>query len=121
MIDIVFQLLLFFALSAQFETARALQVKLPAAANAEIDARRDVIVTVTMAGQYFVDGLEVAPAELTSAIRDALAGAPQRVVRVEADAGADVAPAVAALDAARGAGADVATIATQHVADKVSR
>lgn len=113
LIDVVFQLLLFFALSLQFDAARGMKVNLPEAATSEMNQFRGVVVTVAPDGRYVLDGRDLDESALVAAIRLALEGANSKVVRIEADEIANVGPAVRALDAARIAGADAATLATR--------
>lgn len=117
LVDIIFQLLLFFALSARFEAARTLPVSLPGAVYAEPSAARGLTVTVAADGRLFLDDRPVAAAHLADELRAALATAPRRAVRIEADAAAPVQAAVAALDAAKGAGAAAVAFATRSFAE----
>lgn len=111
MIDIVFQLLLFFALSTSF-SSQSLPVNLPEASTAQLERPNAVILTVMEDGRYFLGDREIASGNLVVELGAALGGADRRIVRIEADERADVGPSVRALDAARAAGAEAATIAT---------
>lgn len=115
LIDMVFQLLLFFALTSSISEARALRVNLPAAATADREREEPVVLVVTSEGRYLLEEGEIPADDLPSAIRSRLAGQSDRPVRIEADEAAEVGPAIRALDAARAAGARSASIATRHL------
>ena len=117
LIDIVFLLLLFFALSFSVAREQVIRVALPAAASARADEAGPILLQVTRDGRFVLATRAIAEAGLVEALRDALAGAPRQAVRIEADREAAVAAAVRALDAARLAGAEAATIATVSVAE----
>jgi biopolymer transport protein ExbD len=65
LIDIVFQLLIFFLLTATFQNNPAFNVKLPKAQNRDVvQEPKAVVVTLSASGEYEVDGNIVDPREL---------------------------------------------------------
>jgi len=65
LIDIVFQLLIFFLLTATFQETPSFKVKLPKAKNTDVTKEpKAVIVTLTSEGTYEVDGKTVDAREL---------------------------------------------------------
>jgi len=65
LIDIVFQLLIFFLLTATFQETPSFKVKLPKAKNTDVTKEpKAVVVTLGSDGTYSVDGMTVDSAEL---------------------------------------------------------
>lgn len=65
LIDVVFQLLIFFLLTATFQNNPAFDVKLPKAKNRDTTAEpKAVVVTLSSSGDYEVDGKRVDTREL---------------------------------------------------------
>ena len=65
LIDIVFQLLIFFLLTATFQNNPAFRVKLPKAKNRDVTQQpKAVVVTISSDGRYEVDGKPVEAREL---------------------------------------------------------
>lgn len=111
LIDIVFQLLLFFALTLSVQNMTSMKVTLPTATSAEIEDPEIVLVTIDSQGAVFLGEKEITLNLITS-LQDEVDASPSKIVRIEADEGANVGRAVEVLDAARIAGARVATIGT---------
>lgn len=89
MIDVVFQLLLFFLIASEFaQEERQLEVVLPQASEAKplISKPRELFVNVDQRGAYFVDGKFINAAELDKALHTAAANNPGRqTVIIRAD------------------------------------
>ena len=71
LIDVVFQLLLFYAVTTQFVADERLKLQLPEAATAEREATQKPLVAevvVSASGAVLVDGVAVADADLESTI-----------------------------------------------------
>jgi len=65
LIDIVFQLLIFFVLTATFQTNPAFNVKLPKARNRDhVQEPKAVVINLNADGQYELDGKQVDIREL---------------------------------------------------------
>ncbi len=79
LIDIVFQLLIFFLVATRFaQEDRELEVTLPSAREAQplIAEPREVFVNVDREGRYFVDGRTLNAFELETVLRQAVANNP---------------------------------------------
>lgn len=114
LIDVVFQLLLFYAVTTQFVADDRMKLKLPEAKTAERQASettRPTEVVVNAAGDVLVDGRVVRDADLDAAIRQIVAKDPERGLTIRGDQGADYGKVVAVLDAARSAGAKAINLA----------
>ena len=114
LIDVVFLLLLFFMLAATFGELNFLELELPraaAAAPAAPAARLDLAVDA--AGGWHLDGNALpADSRARTALRAALAAAPEAAVYVHAHALAPHGAVVQLAAAARAAGADSVRLAT---------
>ena len=103
MIDVVFQLLLFFLVASRFaDEERQLKVVLPQASEARpLTARpSEFSITIDRAGRYYVDGRQMAPEMVEPALRKAAANNPGRqTVIIRADKRADVEHAVFVMNA----------------------
>lgn len=113
LIDVVFLLLIFFVVTSTFLERPGIDLSLPEAGSAEVAGREDVTVRLAAGGETFVGEERVEPDALEAAIRDRLAeGGSERVV-LEADEQAMHGQVVAAMDAARNAGATTLVVATR--------
>ncbi len=124
MIDTMAFLLVFFMIASLAMTQQAgLRVSLPRAeaAAAQTWGDRQLVVTLDHAGKVYLNKDRVTLSSLGNEIRERLAGRPDLVVVVNADAGVRHGDVVAAMDAAKAAGAAHMAIATrppQKLADE---
>ena len=108
LIDVVFQLLLFYAVTTQFVADERLKLQLPEARTAQEEAgqqQRSSEIVVNAAGQVFIDGRVVPDTDLETAIRKAVKSSPEKALTIRGDQGADYGKVVRVLDLAREAGA----------------
>ena len=121
MIDVVFQLLLFFLVSTQFITRPAIQVDLPRASSEQIIAsEQDLNVWVTRSGVLYLDDEELNLEALASAFMSAYGENPSALVVIRADLGVSHGDVVGVMDAARDAGLERLAIATDQRAQPES-
>ena len=113
LIDLVFLLLIYFLLTSNFLNEQGIAVRLPAARAAAQPRPEAVLVTVDRQGRFFVNGKETAADGLDSRLCHLLAGRRERAVVVRADRSVAVDRVVTALDAARAAGAQRLSLATE--------
>lgn len=114
MIDTVFFLLVFFMMASLSMTVnRGLPVKLPAAASGVPERKEPVALTLTRAGELYLDKVAVRPESLPARLRQALAASSQLVVIVNADREVPHGRVVAVMDAARQAGVTRLAIAVE--------
>jgi biopolymer transport protein ExbD len=105
LIDVVFQLLIFFILTTTFETNPAFQVKLPKANNADVKQEpKSVVVTVTSDGRVEVDGKQIDDAELEARLCNAANSDASTGVNIRADAATEHQHVVKVMDLAKTCG-----------------
>ncbi|MCB9662624.1 MAG: biopolymer transporter ExbD [Alphaproteobacteria bacterium] len=114
MIDIVFQLVLFFMVSTTFVSAPGLEVELPRASTDEVLAERDdVSVWIGADGSVAVDEEPVDLAELRLRLRRAAERDRGTLVILKADQGVPHGRVVTVMDLARTLGLERIAIATE--------
>jgi biopolymer transport protein ExbD len=101
LIDIVFQLLLFFMLVTNFLNP-SLDLSLPSSTTARVNDQRSATVAITAAGSVYLNGQPIAWVELAPALRAQAAGV--ELVRVRADGATPHRDVVRAFDCIRAAG-----------------
>ncbi|MFZ3033936.1 MAG: biopolymer transporter ExbD [Parvibaculum sp.] len=111
LIDVVFQLLIFFMLTTTFMHSQMLTVSTPAPSQGALPQDANVVEIWLMAdGSMRVAEKPVMPENLTEAVKKALDGRTDLTVSIFAERGARTQEFVAAVEAARNAGAkNVAT------------
>jgi len=109
LIDCVFLLLMFYAVTAQFVSDERLKLKLPEAKTAEQAgsevADRSSVVVVAADGTVWIDERLVPDSELEAKIRQMVAAAPERAIILRGDRDANYGVVVHVLDIARSVGA----------------
>jgi len=113
MIDIVFQLVLFFMVSTTFVTSPGIQVDLPrSSAQTVLSEDKDIQVWMTAEGAVFVDEQPVDSASLRRLFLDAARANPNTMVIIKADAGVSHGRVVTVMDQAKAVGLSRLAIAT---------
>jgi biopolymer transport protein ExbD len=116
----VFLLLLFFVVTSTFLERPGLDLTLPAASPTEVARRDEVTLELDAEGAAWLQGRRVAEEDLEGELQAALAaGGTERVV-LEADEQVSHGRVVAAMDAARRAGATGLVVATRPREDPAS-
>jgi len=109
MIDVVFLLLIFYAVTTQFVTDDRLKLKLPEAKTAESEGvgREEMPPEVKIAadGTVWINNVIVPDDQLEAQIKALVDRAPEKAVILKGDRDADYGVVVRVLDIARGAGA----------------
>lgn len=114
MIDIVFQLVLFFMVSTTFISSPGIQVDLPrASSEVVLSEKQDVEVWMTLQGAVYVDDEPVDEPELRQRLRRAAERDPNTLVILKADAGVTHGRVVTVMDMARALGLSRLAIATE--------
>lgn len=114
MIDIVFQLVLFFMVTTTFKTSSAIQVDLPRSApDVVVAEREDLFVVIGRDGQVFLGDSPVGSAALSAAFAAAAAARADTLVIIKADRGTDHGTVVSVMDLARSYGLSRLAIATE--------
>lgn len=118
MIDIVFQLVLFFMVSTTFISSPGIQVDLPrSSAQTVLSDDHDINVWMTAEGAVFVDDVPVDSARLLQLFTAGARSDPNTLVVIKADAGVAHGRVVAVMDQARGVGLTRLAIATDPDAE----
>ena len=104
LIDVVFQLLIFFMLSSSF-LAPALKLDLPQAVSRDVKELEQVVVTIDREGQVFLNTRKTSMADLRSDLEAALRRGPKKAVHLRGDKEMPYRFFVQAMDLARQAGA----------------
>ena len=109
LIDVIFLLLIFYAVTTQFVTDERLKLKLPEAETAESvginQEEKPPEVKVAVDGTIWIDDRIVPESELESQIRQLVERAPDDGIILKGDKGADYGIVVHVLDVARKVGA----------------
>lgn len=114
MIDIVFQLLIFFLLTTNFITTEGIQVKLPQAKATAAQVQEEITVFISREGRIFVQQQELTESQLHDRLRTLVAATRNKLVIVKADREIMLNRAVKVMDIARKAGAERLCIATDR-------
>lgn len=115
MIDVMMFLLVFFVLiSLNTLPALGLRVALPHSSNpAHLEVTRRVMLTLTAAGEVYLDGERTTLEGITGRLRE-MARDARLIVIVSGDESARLQPLVSVLDALKAAGVTTATIITRQ-------
>ena len=109
--DVFLVLLIIFMVTTPLIMNSGIKIKMPRTQALPSLSEQDVIIAITSAGRYFVNNTEVPKERLTDYLRELkVAG---KLVVVQADKSLTHGTVVAALDAAKMAGAEKLAIATE--------
>ena len=114
MIDVVFQLVLFFMVSTTFATAPGFEVDLPHASSQTIvQEEGDVQIWMTLDGAVYVNDVAVDAATLQKTLLQRAESNPNTLVVIKADTGVAHGRVVGVMDRARAVGLTRLAIATE--------
>jgi biopolymer transport protein ExbD/biopolymer transport protein TolR len=114
MIDIVFQLVLFFMVSTTFVQSPGIQVDLPrSSAQTVISDESDINIWMTLDGSVYVDDAPVTSSELRALLKARARKNPRTMVVLKADTGVTHGRVVVVMDMARSLGLTKIAIATE--------
>ena len=118
LIDVIFLLLIFYAVTTQFVTDERLKLKLPEAKTAEKNGSgredRPPEVLVAIDGTVWIDDQMIPEQELEGRIRQLVERAPDRAIILKGDRGADYGVVVHVLDVARSVGAKMIQMSAER-------
>ncbi len=117
LIDVVFLLLIFFAVSTTFLESTGLELELPSADTSAVPETRDVTVWIGEEGNLRFDGRDLQLADLEDDLKAALEQAERKFVVIMADRNARLEQVVQVMDLARKSGAVGLTIASKEPPD----
>lgn len=114
MIDIVFQLVLFFMVSTTFKTSSGIQVDLPRSSQEVVVAEQDDLqILMTIDGTTYLNDSEVTTEALKRLLEEVATADVNRLVVIKADTGVEHGRVVEVMDLARGLGLTRLAIATE--------
>lgn len=113
LIDVVFLLLIFFAVSTTFLESTGLDLELPSAETSAAPEAREVIVWIGAEGNLRFDGRDLRLADLEIALKAALQQAERKFVVISADRNVRLERVVQVMDLARRSGAVGLSIASE--------
>lgn len=113
LVDVIFLLVIFFAVSTTFLESSGLKLDLPTSSSTAEREVEDLTVSLDADGRLELDGEPVARDELGRRLRDALEGRSAKVVVLRADTTTRHGEVVEIMDVIRGAGAEALTVATR--------
>lgn len=115
LVDVVFLLLLFFALTLHFSPEEAIFVELPTSSSAKQQSETEIILTVTPEGVSRLNGKDVPSQFLETELASLRKIDEKQAVQVRADQEVEVGKLVAIIDAIRNAGFQYFDLMTQQV------
>jgi len=113
LVDVIFLLVIFFAVSTTFLETSGLPLDLPESGAAARRQVRELSVFLDLEGQLSFDGETVTLGQLAERLPSALGDSADKVVVLRADRGVAHGEVVALMDVVRRAGAEGLTIATR--------
>ncbi len=114
LIDMVFLLLIFFAVTTSFVKEAGIDVQRASAATAEVKERGSILIGVTPDGDVFIDGKRVDIRSVRALVERALAEEPGSGVVVVADKRSMTGAVVKVMDQCRLAGAKDVSLAAKR-------
>lgn len=112
LIDIVFLLLIFFMLTANFITRPGIRVTLPEAKSSGPRKEQRITIFISESGEIYLNDAEVNIDGLEDALRDRLETVKEKAVILKADEKINLGLAVKTMDIAKEAGSEDVIIAT---------
>ena len=113
LIDIVFMLLIYFLLTANFMTDEGIGVNLPRAKAAAPQVEEDITIYVDQEGQAFLKNQLIPHDRLFTDLKDMISGRTDRLIVIKADRSVLLDKAVRVMDIAKAAGASRLLLATE--------
>ena len=115
LLDVMFNLLLFFMVSTTFLSTPAIKLELPKAVHGEVVEQRPIVVYVDRDGTVYLNDEPVNVSLLTAALEGKLDEADDRSVVLNADSRVSHGKVVEVMDAIKGAGATRLVVSTEPV------
>lgn len=114
LIDVVFILLIFFAVTTSFVTPTSIKMDLPKAKGEAVEDKKNIRVAVDSTGALFIDGESIKDDELESRLKTLKDIHPEATVIIEADERAMHGKVVFVIDKAKSADYTKFAIATKE-------
>lgn len=113
LVDVVFNLLLFFMLCSQFVTQPGIKITLPSAVTAKLYPEEDIIISITEDNNLYLNERLVTLENLLERLKIEMAKTEKKTVIIKADEKIDLGLAVKVMDLARQADAERLIISTK--------
>jgi biopolymer transport protein ExbD len=113
LIDVIFLLVIFFAVSTTFLETSGLQLELPKSTSTAERTVEDITVVLAADGRLSLGDEEIDREQLARALRERLAGAERKVVVLRADTNTSHGEVVGVMDLIRESGAEALTVAAR--------
>ena len=111
--DIVLLLLIFFLLSSTFIVQPGIKVRLPRSETTEVTSEKNVTISITRDGSYYLNEERVTLSTLPALLRQKFAFGTEQVVVIKADRDVTLQSAVDVMDIAKSVGFERFSIATE--------
>ena len=111
--DIIFLLLIFFLLSSTFIVQPGIKVRLPKSETTEMTSERNIIISITRDGSYYLDEEMVTLSSLPALLQQKFAFGTEQVVVIKADRDVTLQSAVDVMDISKNVGFERFSIATE--------
>jgi biopolymer transport protein ExbD len=116
LVDVVFLLVIFFAVSTTFLESAGLELELPSSTSTAQREIEDLTVVLAADGSLSLEGGEIDREQLTERLTDLLADAERKVVVLRADTNTSHGEVVKIMDLIRASGAEALTVAARSAA-----
>lgn len=104
MLDVVFILLIFFIVTANFIKEPGLEINRPDSETAEVTENAAILIAIGSAGEIYMDGRRIDVRQVKANVLKLLADNPQGTVVIQADETASADAIIQVMDGARDAG-----------------
>ena len=111
--DMVLLLLIFFLLSSSFIIQPGIKVKLPQSTTSEVTSEKNVLVSITRDGTYYLNEERVTLTSLPVLLQQKFVYGKEQIVVIKADREVTLQTAVDIMDIAKSVGFDKFSIATE--------
>lgn len=105
LVDVIFQLLIFFLLTSSFLARKAMEIDLPKSKTAEKEPKEHIVITLNARGEIFLDGKKTKKSHLEEELIKAMRSKKQKVT-LQADRQVPLENLVEVMDAIRLSGAE---------------
>jgi biopolymer transport protein ExbD len=114
LVDVVFNLLLFFVITYNVVADPAIKIRLPHSVTADTQAQEPIVITISREGNTYVGDQLVATGEVASMVRQRFSENRELSVKIKADQDVPVRLLVQVVDGVKLAGCSAFSIVTQR-------
>jgi biopolymer transport protein ExbD len=113
LVDVVFNLLLFFVITYNVTAEPAIRIRLPESKAAESRTREQIVIYLTREGEAFVGEQPVSIAEISSVLTERLRDSRESAIRIKVDQDAPVGTLIKVIDGVKLSGGSGFSISTE--------